>query len=109
MSDIIKCPFCQSYVDNTFTITECPKCKASFEGVDIKPSFEPDKPPSFWDEPAFYFYGSAGRSIGGIVLAIILLRLFGLIGVGIILALFYIVRAVVRRVRPKADLPSEEL
>ena len=47
MSDIIGCPFCHELIDNTFTLSECPKCKASFAGVSIdEPTEAEPEPPS---------------------------------------------------------------
>lgn len=43
MSDVAKCPYCQKYIDVTFGVENCPKCKADVRAVDFSPSIDPSK------------------------------------------------------------------
>jgi phage FluMu protein Com len=36
MSDTARCPFCQKYIDVTFKLESCPKCKKSLAGIELK-------------------------------------------------------------------------
>lgn len=42
MSDTARCPHCKKYIDSTFSLDECPKCKESLKGIDLTASAVPD-------------------------------------------------------------------
>jgi len=55
----------------------------------------------FWSNPAAYFFKSPwnnpGMTWGGFILAIAILKFFGLLGAGIFLVVFYGIRAVIKK------------
>lgn len=67
---------------------------------DSQVSIEEEKEPTFWTHPATFFFTGKGKTsagIGGVIVGLLIIYLFGLIGVGIYLALFYLIRGVFKK------------